>query len=204
MSGGGLHRAGLARGYRPQGRMAGLGQSMVEFAIVAPVIFFLLFGIVDFGRAIFYANEVTNGARDGARMAILQTNPCNTVVAGTLSGPGSCTSGGAGTSVCAAIEQDASLVGTWSCSESGVIPTTGTAMASEGYVEVDQSSSAFSCPSVPTPTSSDGQVLTPRQGGNLPIRVTVEYYYRPLTPILGSFFPSTFYISSTVCVRPEY
>jgi Flp pilus assembly protein TadG len=173
---------------------------MVEFAVVAPVLFFLIFGIIDFGRAIFYANEVTNGARDGARMAILQTNPCNT----TVSGPGTCTSSGAGTTVCAAIEQDASLIGTWSCSESGVIPSTGTASASEGYVEVDQSNNPSSCPNVPTPSNPDGAVTTPRQGGNYPIRVTIDYYYRPLTPLFSSFFPSTFYIGSTVCARPEY
>lgn len=175
---------------------------MVEFAVIAPVLFFLIFGIIDFGRAIFYSNEITNAARDGARMAILQTNTCNT----TVSGPDTCTSSGAGTTVCAAIEQDASLVGTWSCSETGTIPHPGPGSANEGYVEVDQSSSASTCPSVPTPSSPSpsGAVTTPRNSGNLPIRVTIEYYYRPLTPLLSGFFPSTFYIGSTVCVRPEY
>jgi Flp pilus assembly protein TadG len=42
--------------------------SMIEFAIVAPLLFLLVFGIVDFGRAFFLYNNLTNAARDGARV----------------------------------------------------------------------------------------------------------------------------------------
>jgi len=57
------------------------GQAMVEFVLVAPILFLVLLGIVDFGRAIAYNNEVTNAAREGARVAILASNPCNTIIA---------------------------------------------------------------------------------------------------------------------------
>lgn len=63
------------------------GQSMVEFALMAPLLFLLLLGMVDFGRALFYANELTNAARDGARVAILQSNPCNTTLGASASCP---------------------------------------------------------------------------------------------------------------------
>jgi Flp pilus assembly protein TadG len=42
--------------------------SMVEFAIVAPLLFLIVFGIIDFGRAFFLYNNLTNAARDGARV----------------------------------------------------------------------------------------------------------------------------------------
>lgn len=42
--------------------------AMVEFAIVAPLLFVLIFGIIDFGRVFFLYNNLTNAAREGARL----------------------------------------------------------------------------------------------------------------------------------------
>ncbi len=50
------------------------GQTTVEFALVGPVLFFLLIGAVETGRAIYGINAVANGAREGARYAIAQAN----------------------------------------------------------------------------------------------------------------------------------
>src|SRR5260370_6751456 len=48
-----------------------IGQSLVEMAMVLPVLTFLTFGLVDFGRGYFFQVSVTNAAREGARVAIL-------------------------------------------------------------------------------------------------------------------------------------
>jgi Flp pilus assembly protein TadG len=55
------------------------GQSLVEMAMVLPVLAFLTFGLVDFGRAYYFQVSVTNAAREGARVAILNiyTGPQN-------------------------------------------------------------------------------------------------------------------------------
>jgi Flp pilus assembly protein TadG len=50
------------------------GQSMVEFALVLPVILWLTMGIVDLGRGIFFYNMLSNAAREGARVGIVRTN----------------------------------------------------------------------------------------------------------------------------------
>ena len=47
------------------------GQSLVEFALVFPIVILLFMAIFDFGRAIFAYNTVSNAARDGARVAIV-------------------------------------------------------------------------------------------------------------------------------------
>jgi len=47
------------------------GAAMVETAIVLPIFLILVLGIIEFGRALMVANMVTNAAREGARMAIL-------------------------------------------------------------------------------------------------------------------------------------
>lgn len=44
------------------------GAAMVEFAIIAPLLFALIFGIIDFGRVFFLYNNLTNAAREGARL----------------------------------------------------------------------------------------------------------------------------------------
>ncbi len=53
------------------------GASMVEFAIVCPVLFALIFGIIDFGRALFLYNNLQDTARRAARLAAVQfPDPC--------------------------------------------------------------------------------------------------------------------------------
>jgi hypothetical protein len=56
---------------------------MVEFALVAPMFFLLLFGIIEAGRFIFYYETLNNATREGARYAIV--NGASTI--GCPSGP---------------------------------------------------------------------------------------------------------------------
>jgi Flp pilus assembly protein TadG len=55
---------------RPRSR----GQTLAEFAIVFPILLVMLMGVFDFGRAIFLYNSLTNAAREGARLAIVNQN----------------------------------------------------------------------------------------------------------------------------------
>jgi Flp pilus assembly protein TadG len=50
------------------------GQSVVEFALVLPVLLLVLFGITELGRAVMVKNVLTSAAREGARLAIV-TDP---------------------------------------------------------------------------------------------------------------------------------
>jgi hypothetical protein len=45
------------------------GLTTVEFALVGAVFFMVLFGVLEFGRALFVANFLVEGARRGARVA---------------------------------------------------------------------------------------------------------------------------------------
>jgi TadE-like protein len=47
------------------------GSAAVEFALVLPVLLLILFGIIDFGRALNAQIELTGAAREGARLAAL-------------------------------------------------------------------------------------------------------------------------------------
>ena len=46
------------------------GQSLVELALVMPLLILLLAGMADLGRAFYGYISITNGAREGARYAV--------------------------------------------------------------------------------------------------------------------------------------
>ena len=61
------------------------GASAVEFALVAPVFVVMVFGLIEFGRAIMVQQVMTNAAREGARLAILDSpTPVATTVKNTV------------------------------------------------------------------------------------------------------------------------
>lgn len=47
------------------------GQTLVEFAAAITVFLFLIFGILDIGRAVYAYNALANAARQGARIAMV-------------------------------------------------------------------------------------------------------------------------------------
>ncbi len=52
------------------------GQSLTEFALVVPVLFFLILGAFDLGFYVYANNTVSLSAREGARYAVTRrTNP---------------------------------------------------------------------------------------------------------------------------------
>jgi Flp pilus assembly protein TadG len=61
------------------------GASLVEFALVLPVLIILIFGIIDFGFAFNSYIELRSGSREGARLAAVN-NGCNTAASGCATG----------------------------------------------------------------------------------------------------------------------
>jgi TadE-like protein len=50
------------------------GQALVEFALVAPMIFLILLMVLDFGQGLLSNEMMANGAREAARQAVLRYN----------------------------------------------------------------------------------------------------------------------------------
>jgi len=66
---------------RERGPSAGeAGQTLVEFALILPILLLVVLGIIDLGKAFGYKNDATNLANQAARLATV--NQC----------PGGCTS----------------------------------------------------------------------------------------------------------------
>ena len=64
-------RSGLRRipDRRPAHRA---GVAVVEFAVIAPLFFLLILGMIEFGRMVMVQQVITNASREGARTAIVQ------------------------------------------------------------------------------------------------------------------------------------
>jgi Flp pilus assembly protein TadG len=52
------------------------GQTMVEFALVSSFLFTMIFGVIDFGEALYAYDQVTDAARVGARWAMVRGDSC--------------------------------------------------------------------------------------------------------------------------------
>lgn len=48
------------------------GAAVVEFALVVPVLFLIIFAVIDFGRALWTLNVISSGVREGARAAAVE------------------------------------------------------------------------------------------------------------------------------------
>lgn len=51
------------------------GQSLVEFALILPLLLILLVGVIDAGRLVFAYNNASNAAREAGRTAIVNQTP---------------------------------------------------------------------------------------------------------------------------------
>ena len=56
---------------RLTGRHRSRGQALVEFTLVAPMLFLLILGTIEAGRFIFFYEVMNNATREGARYAIV-------------------------------------------------------------------------------------------------------------------------------------
>lgn len=54
------------------------GASAVEFALLLPLLMMILFGIIEFGMALYRQSILTNASREGARLGIVQSVPAIT------------------------------------------------------------------------------------------------------------------------------
>ena len=61
---------------RPRNR-GSRGQTLVEFAIVMPIIVLVVLGLFDLGRAVYSYNTLAQSARQAARTAIVNQNVTN-------------------------------------------------------------------------------------------------------------------------------
>ena len=133
---------------------------MVEFALIAPLFFFLLFAIIEGGRFVFYYEMLSSATREGARYAIIHGS---NAADGCPSGP--------------------VPVGVAPCDPSGANVKTAVRKAALGLAGSGDFASldVYWC-AADGPKPCPGLELDNKRGN--PVTVRAVYVYRPVMPLL--------------------
>ena len=163
-----------------------LGQSLVEMAMVLPLLTFLTFGLVDFGRAYFFQVSVTNAAREGARVAILNV----------YTGPGTPSCSSSNAYATCPVQTD-SAIGTAVTNEvtySGITPNSVTVCPPH-----DSTGSTAGC------ADSSNRVQDWVSGTtNYYVTVNVKYDFQLYTPLMQQLVGNPIHMSVSVQMRTNY
>ena len=170
------------------------GQALVEFALVIPIFGLVFFGTVDGARLVYSDNQLSQAAREGARVAAVEASWVGT----TTSQDPSCvasasliTSSNPGAHVCPATTAilKADVVSAANRMAVGM-----NLAAVDVYLACDAGSATDPAPtgpwteaSVTYPECSGGGV--PNGSGNL-VSVRIVYQFVPITPIVGQMIGS--------------
>ena len=165
------------------------GQTLVEFALVLPLLGLFLFGIVDLGRSIYYYSGVSQAVGEAARTAALGTNglPANA-------------------DVLAAAQASSSWI------QMGPCPNGPTAEPPAGvawlYVTAPATanSDGGNAPGGETDTAPTPgcDAATPALASGDRLQVTVMYTFAPFTPLISQIVGNQIVLTSSSVVPVEY
>lgn len=173
-------------------------QAMTEFALVAPVLLLLTFGIIDFGRALYFYAAAGNAAREAAHAAALASTPLpsdsDVTAAAAVHFPGASFSTPAPACI------------------NGPIPG-GTPAAGTAWLFITDPSPAIAG-EPPTPANGPGGEVPPGPGGacsvvvpavgNQVLEVTIVYNFAPVTPLVSTVIGNHIVFTLQVLARTEY
>ena len=174
------------------------GQSMVEFALVAPILFLMLALMVDFGRLVYVYSAISNASKEGARTLSLVPQANSDCLAYTKALRVAQGFNLQPDPHAVANNVDANTVGL------GTSTGPSTPGKAVGYMyvwpAVAQSTPIMSnCDGSP----SNPNAQRPTTGAIRDVEVQITYHFTPLTPIVSGFI-NDFYIKTLSVTRTEY
>ena len=198
-------REGLTRWFRSQ-----KSQGLTEFALIAPVILLLTFGIIDFGRGLYFYITLQQAANEGARVAVrasyfidpngaTHTWPTDADVA-TAVQVHAVTEVSANPCPQRAHPQRWKPGRIWAAaaSNSGWIFITDPSAAGNGVPNGPRGGLGI----LPAP-GPGCNTITPAVG-NEPIKVTLWFNFQPLTPLIQQVVGNKIVITAYAVYRAEY
>ncbi|TAN33716.1 hypothetical protein EPN29_05425 [bacterium] len=196
-------------------------QGMTEFALIAPVILLLTFGIIDFGRGLYFYITLQQAANEGARAAVRASDYIDPNGVGCAP-PAYVHCWPTDTDVATAIQAHAvteNLANNPAC-PNGPLPNGGNPVGSPslpapntGWIFItDPSPAGNGYPNGPKgglgsyPPPNAGAGCNPIQAaqGNDPIKVTLWFNFQPLTPVIQQVVGNQIVITAYAVYRAEY
>jgi TadE-like protein len=172
-------------------------QSMVEFAMIAPVLLLIVFGIVDLGRVLYFYVTIQQAASEGARVAVRFSTPLP-----------------ADDDVETAVKNHAIDMQLGNPCKNG--PITSTAPPpNRGWIFITQPSPdpspvttqpiPYNAPGGEPPAVASGSCSAINPGaGHAQLQVTIQYNFVPITPLIQSAAANQIVIQSSAVYRTEY
>jgi hypothetical protein len=163
------------------------GQSLVEMAMVLPVLALLTFGLLDFGRAYYFQVSITNAAREGARVGILNI----------YTGPQTPSCSSSNSWATCPVQTDAAIITAVNneLTYSGITPTSITICPPH-----DSTMSTAGCPD----SSNRVSDWTSQNPTNYYISVNVKYDFQLFTPLMQQLVGNPVHMSVSVQMRTNY
>ena len=178
-------------------RLGERSQSMVEFALIAPILLLLVFGIVDFGRVIYAYVSLNQAVNEGARVAIRDSAllPNNADVE-------------------TAVKQHAVDVTLANPCPNGPI-TSAVPPANQGWIFITEPNPPSSAEAL-SPSLQDapgGQQWAVASGGcsatnpahdHAPLQITIRFNFVPFTPLIRQLTANSIIITAAATYATEY
>jgi hypothetical protein len=173
-------------------------QAIVEFAIIAPVLLLLLFGIIDFGRVIYYYVTLNQAVNEGSRTAIRSSGQLPT-----------------NADVEASVKQHAVDVILANPCPNGPV-TTIAPPANQGWIYITEPDPPATVESLsPSLENAPGGEMWGQSNGtcsatnpardHAPLQVTIRYNFVPFTPLIRQLLPGgNIIISAAATYSTEY
>jgi len=205
-------------------------QGLTEFALIAPVILLLTFGIIDFGRGLYFYITLQQAANEGARVAVRASNFVDPNGNGCVA-PTYIHCWPTDADVASAIQAHAVTEVLANPCPNGPIPNGGNPRGSPqvppsntGWIFITDPSPAgngnglnvgpdattYAVPNGPrgglgTLPSPGGSCLGIKPAvGNEPIKVTLWFNFQPLTPLIQQVVGNQIVITAYAVYRAEY
>jgi len=194
-------------------------QGLTEFAIIAPIILLLTFGIIDFGRALYLYITLQQAANEGARVAVRASDFVDANGVGCTA-PSYVHCWPTDADVANAIQGHAVIMNlaNYPACPNGPLPNNGIAQGSptlpamnSGWIFVtDPSTAGNGYPNGPRgglgtyPAVGPGCDPVQPAVGNEPIKVTIWYTFQPITPIIQQVVGNNIVITAYAVYRAEY
>ncbi len=183
-------------------------QGMTEFALIAPVILLLTFGIIDFGRGLYFYITLQQAANEGARVAVRASD--------FIDPSGVSHQWPTDADVEAAVRGHAVVETLANPCPNGPIPNGGNPVGSPqlpptntGWIFItDPSPAGNGIPNAPRgekPPGAGGICLDPVAAvGNDPLKVTLWFNFQPITPLIQQVVGNRIVITAYAVYRAEY
>ena len=178
---------------------------MVEFALIAPVLFLMLLGIVDLGRVVYYLASLNQAANEGARVAVRGEPP-------DYSPPSD-------VDVETAVKAHASAMYLANPCPNGPIPSPAVPPPNQGWIFITEAPAPSAYEATPPPNAPGAGAAGPGQtapafgagcnpvvqaAGQPAIQITLYYNFVPITPFIGQLVGNRIVLHAYAVYHTEY